>query len=147
MHLDKQLVQEGQLVKKGDVVGTVGNTGNARTTPAHLHFGVYTSSGPIDPYPFIDKTVKKAPAVPEKSMANYLRLTKSQKVNNQTIAANAVLVPLAVTPRGYISESPEGQILLTPFTAVQSTGQPVKGVSEATAVNDQDRKARRSDRG
>jgi murein DD-endopeptidase MepM/ murein hydrolase activator NlpD len=147
-HLDKQLVQPGQVVKKGDVVGTVGNTGNARTTPAHLHFGVYTFSGPVDPYPFVNKAVRTAPAVPEKSLANYLRLTKAQKVNTQTIKASSVLVPLAVTSKGYISESPEGTIFLTPFTAVQSTGQPIRGVvTEATAINDKERKRSRSNRG
>lgn len=31
----------GQHVKRGDTLGFVGNTGNARTTPPHLHFGMY----------------------------------------------------------------------------------------------------------
>jgi hypothetical protein len=32
----------------------VGNTGNARTTPPHLHFGIYRSGeGPVDPVPFL----------------------------------------------------------------------------------------------
>ena len=52
-HLDKQLVREGQRVKKGQVLGTVGNTGNARTTPAHLHFGIYTWRGAVNPYPYV----------------------------------------------------------------------------------------------
>lgn len=52
-HLDTQLVKEGDHVKKGDVIGTVGNTGNARTTPPHLHFGMYTMFGAIDPLPFM----------------------------------------------------------------------------------------------
>jgi murein DD-endopeptidase MepM/ murein hydrolase activator NlpD len=58
-HLDKQLVKEGDRVRKGQVIGTVGNTGNVRTTPAHLHFGVYTWEGAIDPYP----VVKNAPKI------------------------------------------------------------------------------------
>ena len=52
-HLDSQYVRSGQRVERGDTVGFVGNTGNARTTPPHLHFGLYRR-GPIDPYPFID---------------------------------------------------------------------------------------------
>ncbi|MBT1689079.1 peptidoglycan DD-metalloendopeptidase family protein [Dawidia soli] len=40
-HLDEQLVKAGQKLKQGDTLGLVGNTGNARTTPAHLHFGIY----------------------------------------------------------------------------------------------------------
>jgi murein DD-endopeptidase MepM/ murein hydrolase activator NlpD len=53
-HLDSQAVVPGQLVRAGDVVGTVGNTGNARTTPPHLHFGVYVRRrGPRDPTLFL----------------------------------------------------------------------------------------------
>ena len=52
-HLDSQLVRKGQLVRAGDPVGTVGNTGNARTTPPHLHFSIYTADGAIDPLPFV----------------------------------------------------------------------------------------------
>lgn len=53
-HLDTQMVTTGQTVAIGDTLGLMGNTGNARTTPPHLHFGIYTSSGAIDPLPFID---------------------------------------------------------------------------------------------
>ena len=62
-HLDKQLVREGQDVKIGDTVGLVGNTGNARTTPSHLHFGIYTWGGAIDPLPFVDPNAPKASAI------------------------------------------------------------------------------------
>jgi len=53
-HLDSQTVRAGQRVHTGQVVGFVGNTGNARTTPPHLHFGVYLrGEGAVDPDPFI----------------------------------------------------------------------------------------------
>ena len=52
-HLDSQHVSDGQMVKRGDTVGFVGNTGNARGTPPQLHFGLYRR-GPVDPYPFPD---------------------------------------------------------------------------------------------
>lgn len=53
-HLDRQAVTEGTRVEPGDTVGFVGNTGNARTTPPHLHFGVYRrGEGPVDPYWFV----------------------------------------------------------------------------------------------
>ena len=60
-HLDKQYVREGQYVKKGQVIGTIGNTGNARSTPAHLHFGIAGSKGWVNPYPYV-KNSKKVPA-------------------------------------------------------------------------------------
>ena len=53
-HLDSQNVSNGQRVSVGDTVGFVGNTGNARTTGPHLHFGIYQSmGGATDPLPFI----------------------------------------------------------------------------------------------
>ncbi len=51
-HLEEYKVKRYQQVQPGDTIGTVGNTGNARYTPPHLHFGIY-NNGPIDPYPFI----------------------------------------------------------------------------------------------
>ena len=58
-HLDSFAVETGDRVKKGDVLGYVGNTGNAITTPPHLHFGIY-SGGPVDPAPFL----KPQPVLP-----------------------------------------------------------------------------------
>jgi len=51
-HLDGWAVANGAAVRAGDVIGFVGNTGNARTTPPHLHFGVY-DRGPVDPSPYL----------------------------------------------------------------------------------------------
>lgn len=53
-HLDRHAVSEGQSVRAGDTVGFVGNTGNARTTAPHLHFGIYRRGlGPVDPWPYV----------------------------------------------------------------------------------------------
>lgn len=53
-HLDSQVVRGGETVQQGDTLGFVGNTGNARTTPPHLHFGVYRRrEGAVDPFPFL----------------------------------------------------------------------------------------------
>jgi murein DD-endopeptidase MepM/ murein hydrolase activator NlpD len=57
-HLDEQLVERGDFVSAGEPVGRVGNTGNASTTPPHLHFGVYVRQsgrrgGARDPAAFL----------------------------------------------------------------------------------------------
>jgi murein DD-endopeptidase MepM/ murein hydrolase activator NlpD len=53
-HLDRVAVRDRQDVKVGDVLGYVGNTGNADSTPSHLHFGVYRwGTEPIDPLPLL----------------------------------------------------------------------------------------------
>lgn len=126
-HLDQQHVQEGQRVKKGDVIGLVGNTGNARTTAAHLHFGVYGQGGAIDPLPFVSRTVKTAPVFADKKLAVQLLLKKAQKrADGTAVNAATYLVPLAATNAGYLAEAPDGGLLQVPFSAVQVTTVAVK---------------------
>ena len=54
-HLDSILTETGKSVKTGDTLGYVGNTGNAAGGATHLHFGIYSSNGAVDPYPYIRK--------------------------------------------------------------------------------------------
>ncbi len=63
-HLETQQVEEDSWVEPGETIGTVGNSGNARTTAPHLHFGIYVrGEGPIDPYSFIHQPAQKPPEV------------------------------------------------------------------------------------
>lgn len=55
-HLQKisPSLYKGQRVKAGDLLGTMGHTGDALTTPDHLHFGIELPNGQwINPYPFL----------------------------------------------------------------------------------------------
>jgi hypothetical protein len=54
-HLDRyaQGIEAGDPVTTKTLLGYVGTTGNAQGTPPHLHFGVYTSKGAINPLPLI----------------------------------------------------------------------------------------------
>jgi murein DD-endopeptidase MepM/ murein hydrolase activator NlpD len=59
-HLETQQVKEDIWVEPGETIGTVGNSGNARTTAPHLHFGIYVrGEGPIDPHSFIHQPPQK----------------------------------------------------------------------------------------
>jgi hypothetical protein len=51
-HLDRWAIAGVTTVAAGDVLGYVGNTGNAQSTAPHLHFGIY-ERGAIDPAPFL----------------------------------------------------------------------------------------------
>lgn len=46
-------VRAGDHVMPGDLIGHVGNTGNASNTPCHLHYGIYLDGGARNPYPYL----------------------------------------------------------------------------------------------
>jgi murein DD-endopeptidase MepM/ murein hydrolase activator NlpD len=47
------LVHQGERVWTGERVGSVGETGNARTVGCHLHFEIHVHGRPIDPEPYL----------------------------------------------------------------------------------------------
>jgi murein DD-endopeptidase MepM/ murein hydrolase activator NlpD len=62
-HLDSYAkgIEVGNRVSTRTVLGYVGTTGNAQGTPPHLHFGIYTLTGAINPLPLL--TDRVAPTV------------------------------------------------------------------------------------
>jgi peptidoglycan LD-endopeptidase LytH len=53
-HLDEwDAPAVGDWVEAGTVLGYVGDTGNAKGTPTHLHYGIYESGGARNPYPLL----------------------------------------------------------------------------------------------
>lgn len=68
-HLDSYAkgIEVGDRVTTRTVLGYVGTTGNAQGTPPHLHFGVYTMTGAINPLPLL--TDRIAPTVTKKKEA------------------------------------------------------------------------------
>jgi murein DD-endopeptidase MepM/ murein hydrolase activator NlpD len=96
-HLDKQIAREGQQVVVGDTLGLMGKTGNARTTPPHLHFGIYTSNGAIDPYPFVNPAVSRP--LPITASLNYLNATlRSRSKTNLYARPESHSQPLQALP-------------------------------------------------
>jgi murein DD-endopeptidase MepM/ murein hydrolase activator NlpD len=99
-HLDRQLVANGASVEPGDTLGVVGNTGNARTTPPHLHFGVYMrGEGPIDPMPFVRRiaTTPPALAVDTALIGGWTRTARDE--TRVRVSPSAQAEPIAELPR------------------------------------------------
>ncbi|MCU7495882.1 MAG: M23 family metallopeptidase [Ignavibacteria bacterium] len=138
-HLDSQLVNVGTYVKEGDVIGLVGNTGNARFTPSHLHFGIYASGhGAIDPYPFIFN-LQKAPADPEMStsavVGEFVRLQSKKAVLRHSmekggkiimpLERNSVLTVYAASKNSYRVELPDGRTGFVSNAVVEKIEKPI----------------------
>lgn len=58
-HLDRWApgIYEGMEVRSGELLGYVGNTGNALKTPPHLHFGVIANDETVNPYLLLTSTL------------------------------------------------------------------------------------------
>ena len=135
-HLDTQLVEDGQLVEEGDTLGLMGNTGNARTTPPHLHFGIYTFGGAVDPLPFVNLNIKE-PAEVSASLKNLnttLRTTSGARFYSsadessllQTIPERTTLRVQAASRNFYKVQLPNGQTGYISSLAVTSINNPIK---------------------
>lgn len=76
-HLDSIITNSGDRVKIGDTLGLVGTTGNAEGGVPHLHFGIYTGNGAVDPWPYLRKR-----EVPKSSFVNSFNFTQIKKGSN-----------------------------------------------------------------
>jgi murein DD-endopeptidase MepM/ murein hydrolase activator NlpD len=99
-HLQEQLVTAGTFVRAGQTLGTVGNTGNARTTAPHLHFGIYArGEGAIDPEAFIRPEAGSAesPAVTAASLGDWAQTRRPAALRTSPSAGAPIVETL---PRG-----------------------------------------------
>jgi len=58
-HLQEMVVDVGDVVRPGQIIGRVGNTG--RSTGPHLHFEIHISGTPVDPMDYLITHFRDAP--------------------------------------------------------------------------------------
>ncbi|MCX2740093.1 M23 family metallopeptidase [Pontibacter anaerobius] len=138
-HLDSQLVQVGQHVQAGDTLGLIGNTGNARTTGPHLHFGIYRyGQGATNPYPYVHQSAEPVPAVKidGELVGNWVRVaSRIANVRLQPSIKSGVYrslpqhTPLQVyggTSTWYRVALPDGEEAYIASSVVEPAAKPVK---------------------
>jgi len=136
-HLDRQAVDRGDRVRAGDTIGFVGNTGNARTTPPHLHFGLY-ERGSYDPYP----AVYQPPQTPEaftgdrglignlaRVMRNRTRVRSLPHSRSPIIAELPLHTPMRVQAGSagwYRVSIPDGRVGFVAVSLAESLSAPIR---------------------
>lgn len=48
-------ISPNEWVNSGDIIGYVGDSGNAKGTPTHVHYGIYINGSAVNPYPLLQK--------------------------------------------------------------------------------------------
>jgi len=152
-HLDRHYVTAGQSVEIGDTLGFVGNTGNARTTAPHLHFGVYRrGQGPLDPFPFIYRSAAQvSPIVGDTSELGRLARARakaavlaSPETNAATLTTVSAATPLQVDAaigRWFRVRLPDGTGGYVASRFVESTERAIGRTAVATGTPLRDRPA------
>src|SRR5690606_27916946 len=104
----------------------IGNTGNARTTPPHLHFGIYTSSGAVDPLPFI----RPGKSTPSNITSDIKRIGDTVRaLLNKEISINTPLLIEAATLNGYRVATPNNNKIFILQNQVATISQPLKTIT------------------
>ncbi|WP_207531643.1 M23 family metallopeptidase [Desertivirga arenae] len=138
-HLDEQLVKDGQRVKLGDTIGLVGNTGNAIHTAPHLHFGIYTFGGAIDPVNFV-RPVDKKPSpvtVPVSNIGKSLRTNAAKTAFRESpgtskgqlfdqLSKNTLVQVLAASAGWYKVGLPDGREGFISGTSLTPLSEPLR---------------------
>jgi peptidoglycan LD-endopeptidase LytH len=92
-HLTRAAFEGTTRVRTGEVVGYIGNTGNARSTAPHLHFGIY-QRGAIDPLPFLRADDQPPPEIKDadKWVSQLVRVTSARSALRAGTARDAATI-------------------------------------------------------
>lgn len=98
-------VTEGMPVLRGQLIGYVGNTGNARFTGPHLHFQIIRGHGAVNPFPVLRHVVNGGERTPSELPAAVSEPVTPEKESTPSTAP-APLEPVAAKSVDRINSKP-----------------------------------------
>ncbi|MCJ7680659.1 MAG: M23 family metallopeptidase, partial [Candidatus Aminicenantes bacterium] len=140
-HLQTQDVTEATIIEAGQTIGTIGNSGNARTTPPHLHFGIYVrGEGPVDPFHFINRIDNHLSPIraDQNNVGQWVRLKAPARLRStirnggEPVAALNTACPLqvmAASGRSYRVRLPDGRAGYIPADQVEMVEKPIRNLT------------------
>ncbi len=118
--------QNGMPVQVGDIIGYVGNSGNARTTPPHVHLGIYSPGGEAtDPKPVLDQWLADAQA----ALPEIIERVRAERAQAAPVAEPAPRVPRSLLSTSLLRSLVEERAAASVDTALlfEAVGNPSSG--------------------
>lgn len=127
--------RNGMAVRTGDIVGYVGDSGNARGGKPHLHLGIYTAAGKAtDPKPVLDQMLADAMA----ALPSIVEQVRAQRPVDAPVTSPDQRVPRSLLATALLRPLVDGRSVAGLDAAVlfEAVGNPSSGglaVAEAEA--------------
>ncbi|EWT04319.1 peptidase M23, partial [Intrasporangium chromatireducens Q5-1] len=128
-HMSRFLVAQGDLVKRGQVIGLVGTTG--WSTGCHLHFDVIVDGNYVDPAPYLGLPGTSPDQVPYTAAPHVESGTPGS--SPRTVEDGDVPVTAAVRPSPRLS-APDAPAPRPPSPSPSTTGSPTSTSSPSTSA-------------